>query len=85
MRNVFTVGVKRNVVPALFPEIELQSQKLYDQDVGEASGLDVLYDVTHLFYSSWLFSRPPGPVDFLLYSTIVLMSPFRSTDDETFQ
>ena len=42
VRNVFTVGVKRSVVPALFPEIEMRSQKLYDQDVGKASGLNVL-------------------------------------------
>ena len=52
MRNVFTVGVKRSVVPALFPEIEMRSQKLYDQDVGKASGLNVLYDVTYVFYSN---------------------------------
>ena len=52
MRNVFTVGVKRSVVPALFPEIEMRSQKLYDQDVGKASGLNVVYDITYVFYSS---------------------------------
>ena len=53
VRNVFTVGVKRSVVPALFPEIEMRSQKLYDQDVGKASGLNVVYDITYVFYSSW--------------------------------
>ena len=33
--NVITVGLKRSFVPALFPEVELQSQELYERDVEE--------------------------------------------------
>ena len=57
VRNVFTVGVKRSVVPAFFPYIELRCHKLYDQDVGEASGFNVSYDV--------------NPGAFMPYSTMV--------------
>ena len=78
VRNVFTVGVKRSVVPALFPEIEMRCQKLYDQDVGKASGLNVLYDVTYVFYSSW--PAHPTLFKFMPYSTMVSMRPSSRVD-----
>ena len=59
VRNVFTVGVKGSIVPALFLEVELQSQELYERDLGEVSGLNVLSDVTYLFLSLWFFPAHP--------------------------
>ena len=59
VRNVFTVGVERSIGPALFLEVEFQSKELCERDVGEISGLNVLYDVIHVFYSSW--SLPAHP------------------------
>ena len=59
VRNVFTVGVERSIGPALFLEVEFQSKELCERDVGEISKLNVLYDVIHVFYSSW--SLPAHP------------------------
>ena len=64
VRNFFTVDVKRSIVPALLLEVELQSQELYERDVGQPFGLNVLYDVTYKL-SLWSFPAHPTLSTFL--------------------
>ena len=50
--NVITVGVKRSFVPALFPEVALQSQELYERDVEE----EEMRSRPRCVASLWVFS-----------------------------